>query len=73
MLNLFLSFFYGIFRWFLDHVLLGIILFWILGKALGFSFKKTTSSDHKKFWITIMLILIILYIALKEGWINVRI
>jgi len=72
MLNLILNFFLNIFRWLFEHVVLGIIVFWLLGKALGYSFKKTAAreTNHKKFWLSLMLILILLYISLKEGWIH---
>jgi len=43
-----------------------LALFWVLGKAIGFSFKMSIKRNvkHRKFWLVILLFLVLLYLRL---------
>lgn len=52
----------------LDFLLNLIFLFaftWILGKLLGFTIKRVPRSKHKKFWLVLFIILLIIYLKVR--------
>lgn len=44
----------------------GIIILWILGKAIGFSFKMSIKRNvkHRKFWLILLAFLLLLFLKL---------